>query len=89
MHNIQRFSYYGLSFSHQTKCKPIITVVSVVTIYIYRPIYVSFMYMFFDLNQNKYIYSSFKYIFLPIWNCTNWVIVGIIIRIMRINNIVF
>ena len=23
----------------------------------------------------------FKYIFLPIWNCTNWVIVGIIIRI--------
>ena len=52
MHNIQRFSFYRLSFSHQTKSKPIITVVSVVTIYVYRPIDVSLMYMFFDLDQN-------------------------------------
>ena len=62
MHNIQRFSYYTLSFSHQTKCKPIITVVSVVTIYIYRPI-VSFMYMFFS---NWIKISIFK-VFLNIY----------------------
>ena len=46
--NIQRLSYYRLSFSHQTKCKPIITVLSFVTIYIYRPFYVSFMYNVFS-----------------------------------------
>ena len=36
------------------------------------------------------IFNVFKInIFLIFWNCTSWVIVGIIIRIMRINNIVF
>ena len=80
IHNIQRFSYYEVSFSHQTKCKPIITVVSVLNIYIYKPIYVyvSFMYMFFDVDRNYYIWRVF-FKYNLIWNCTNCVIVGIII----------
>ena len=55
MHNIQRFSSYRLSFSHQTKGTPIITVVSVVTIYIYLCI----IYVYVFRLGSKLVYSEF------------------------------